>query len=65
MSVLLFLVGFLEKVEKSCKSGQTVGVLHRGVGIPRSSVGPCQGVACPRRSVAEREVLDSLEYAEA
>ena len=32
------------------------GVLHRGVGIPRSIIGPCQGVACPHRGVAEREV---------
>ena len=29
-------------------------VLRRGVGIPRSNVGPHQGVACPRRGMAER-----------
>ena len=44
MSVVLFLVGFLEKWKKSCKPGQTVGVLRRGVGIPCNSVGPRQGV---------------------
>ena len=55
MSVLLFLVGFLEKWMKSCKPRQIVGVLHRGVGIPSSSVGPRQGVACPHRDVVERE----------
>ena len=41
------------------------GVLRCGVGIPRSSIGPRQGVACPRRGVAEREDLDNLEYDEA
>ena len=56
------LVGFLEKWAKSCKIGQTVGVLCRGVGIPHSSIGPRQGVACPRRGVAKREDLASLEY---
>ena len=30
------------------------GVLSCNVGIPHSSVGPCQGMACPRRGVAER-----------
>ena len=40
-------------------------VLRRNVGIPRSSVGPRQGVACPRHGVAEREAWTSLGYAEA
>ena len=46
-------------------------VLHYGVGIPRSSVSPRQGVACsrrgatcPHRGVAEREAWISLRYAE-
>ena len=29
------------------------GVLRRGIGIPHSSVGPHQGVACPLHGVAE------------
>ena len=29
-------------------------VLRRGIGIPRSSVDPLQGLACPRRGVAKR-----------
>ena len=32
------------------------GVLCRDVGIPRRNVGPRQGMARPRRGVAEREV---------
>ena len=52
MSFLLILVGFLEKVTKSTNLGN-FGVL--GVGIPRNSVSPHQGVACPRRGAAERE----------
>ena len=40
-------------------------VLRCSVGIPRSSVGPRQGVACPHRGVAESGFLDSLEYAAA
>ena len=39
-----FLVGFLEKGTKSVNLGN-FGVQHHGVGIPRSSVGPRQGVA--------------------
>ena len=35
---------------------ENFGVLCSGVGIPHSSVGPLQGVACPRRSMAEKEV---------
>ena len=38
-------------------------VLSCGVGIPRSSVGPRQGVACPHCSVAKKEDLASLKYA--
>ena len=38
------------------KSGKFFEVLHYGVGIPRSSVSPRQGVACPYHSAAEREV---------
>ena len=64
MSFLLILVGFLEKGTKSTNLGN-FGVLRRGVGIPRSSVSPCQGVACPRSSVAEREAWTSLGYAAA
>ena len=41
------------------------GVLRCGVGIPHNSVGPRQGVARPRRGVAEREDLASLGYATA
>ena len=55
MSFLLILVGFMEKVTKSANMGN-FRVLRRGVGIPRSSVGPLQGVACPRHGMAEREV---------
>ena len=55
MRFLLLLVGFLEKWTKSAKSGN-FGVLRRGVRIPRSSIGPRQGVVCPRRSLAEREI---------
>ena len=49
-----FLVGFLEIGTKSANLGN-FGVLRHGVGIPRSNVGPLQGVACPRHCVAERE----------
>ena len=49
MSFILFLVRFMEKGSKSAKSGQVQG-------IPSNNVGPCQGVACPRCGVAEREV---------
>ena len=35
-------------------------VLLRGIGIPRSSVDPRQGMAFPRRGVAEREVWTAL-----
>ena len=45
-----FLVGFLEKGTKSANLG-CFGVLRRGVGIPRSNVGPRQGVACPHHDV--------------
>ena len=41
------------------------GVLRCGVGTPRNSIGPRQGVACPRRGVIEMEDLASLGYAEA
>ena len=59
-----FLVGFMEKGTKSANLGN-FGVLRHGVGIPCSSVSPCQGVACPRRGMAKREAWKSLEYAEA
>ena len=59
-----YLVGFLEKGMKSANLGN-FGVLHRGVGIPCNSVSPCQGVACPRYGVAEREAWTSLGYTEA
>ena len=49
-----FLVEFLEKGTKSAKSGQISGSYAVAQGSPWSSVGPPQGVACPRRSVAER-----------
>ena len=52
-----FLVGFMEKEMKSANLGN-FGVLHCGVGIPRSSISPCQGVA-------EREAWTSLGYTEA
>ena len=32
------------------------GVLPREVGIPCTSIGPRQGMACPHRGVAKREV---------
>ena len=49
-----FLVRFLEKWMKSANLGN-FGVLRRDIGIPCSSVGPYQGVACPHHGVAERE----------
>ena len=55
-----FLVGFLEKGTKSTNLGN-FGVLRCNVGIPRSSVSPRQGVACPRRGAAEREAWTSLD----
>ena len=58
------LVGFLEKLMKSANLGN-FRVLRRGVGIPRSSISPRQGMACPRRGVAKREAWTSLRYAEA
>ena len=54
----------MEKGAKSANPGN-FGVLRLGVEIPRSSVGPRQGVACPRCGVAEREAWISLGYAEA
>ena len=54
MSFLLILVGFLEKGMKSANLGN-FRVLCRDVGIPRSSVSPRQGVACPCRGTAMRE----------
>ena len=62
MIFYLILVGFLEKWTKSTNLGN-FGVI-RGVGIPRSSVSPRQGVACPRCGEAEREVWISLGYTE-
>ena len=35
-------------------------VLRSGIGIPRSSVGPRQGVACPCRGVAKRRLGQAL-----
>ena len=63
MSILLFLVGFLDKWMKSANS--VLRVLRCGVGIPHSSVGPRQGMTCPRRDVAEREDLANLGYVKA
>ena len=62
MSFLLFLVGFLEKENKSAKFGN-FGFLRRGVGTPRRGVGPRHGVAWLSCGVAEREALSSLGYA--
>ena len=59
-----FLVGFLEKGTKSANLGN-FKVLHRGIGIPCSSVSPCQGVACPCLCAAEREAWTNLKYAKA
>ena len=56
------LVGFLEKKTKSANL-DNFGVLLRNVGIPRSNLSPCQGVACPRRDAANREAWTSLGYA--
>ena len=53
-SFLLILVGFMEKGTKSADLSN-FGVLNHGVGIPRISVSPRQGVACPRCGVVERE----------
>ena len=60
----IFLVRFLEKGTKSANLSN-FGVLRHGVGIPRSNIGPRQGVACPRHSAAEWEAWTSLGYAEA
>ena len=43
-----------EEEEEEKKEEERNGNYFCGVGIPRSSVDPCQGVACPRRGVAER-----------
>ena len=59
-----FLVGFLEKYDEISKSRQFRGPTL-GVGIPRNSISPCQGVACPRSDAAEREAWTSLRYPEA
>ena len=37
-----------------------VGVLHCSVGIPGSSVGPRQGMACPRHGVANMGLGQAL-----
>ena len=50
-----FLVEFMEKWTKSANL-EIFRVLSRGVGIPRSNVGPCQAVACPRHGTAERRL---------
>ena len=55
---------FSRKMDEIMKVWANYGVLRCGVGIPRSSVGLHQGVACPRRYVAEREDLASLGYAQ-
>ena len=64
MMLLGFLVGFLEIGKKSANLGN-FGVLRRDVGIPRSIVGPRQGMACPHSGVAKREAWTSLGYAKA
>ena len=48
------------KMDENSKIWAISGVLRRGVGIPRSSVGPSQGVACPCRGVAERGLRQAL-----
>ena len=53
------------KRDKISKNLGNFGVLRHGVGIPRNSIGPHQGVACPCRGVAESGVSDSLGYVEA
>ena len=45
-----------KKKDEITKIWAISGVLGRGIGIPHSSVGPHQGVACPRHGVAEMEV---------
>ena len=55
MSILLFLVGFLEKREEIMKIWANYGVLRCGVGIPCTSV----GLRC---GVAKREDLASFGY---
>ena len=52
-----------EKMKEISKIWEILGVLRRDVGIPRSSIGSRQGVACPRCSVAERGTWSSLGYA--
>ena len=61
MSVLLFLVGVLEKKKKEeiIKIWAVSRVLHSSRGTPRRSEGPRHGVACPRRSVAEKRIFPS------
>ena len=60
----VFWLDFLKKRMKSANMGN-FEVLRHDVEIPRSSVGPHQGVECPRRSVAEKEAWTSLRFAEA
>ena len=45
-----------EKRDEISKFRQFFRVLRRNVGIPRSSVSPRQGVACPLHGAAKREV---------
>ena len=45
-----------EKMDEIRKIWAISGVLHRGVGTLCSSLGPRQGVACPRRNVAKRRL---------
>ena len=59
---LFWVFGWISgKMDKISKSGN-FGVLGLSVGIPRSSVGPRQGVACPRRGAAERRLGQALGY---
>ena len=50
-----FLVRFLKKWKKASKFGKC-----RGAKLPRSSVGPHQGVARPHRGMVEKEIWPAL-----
>ena len=49
--VFVWIFGKMDKIRKIWAIS---GVLRRGVGIPHSNVGPCQGLVCPCHDVAER-----------
>ena len=63
LEYLRVLVGFLKKKKKEIgKIWAMPGVLRHNVGTPRDNKGPCHGMACPHRGVAESGVSDRLGF---